>query len=937
MSPIKENSLSVIQKVTVILLAFLLFFSMLPVGLIPEPKEADPNGEFIRIFPSAEIYNDTAERNSDSKKIGRGYSAYYTFNIASLEGTDISDIHSVRLQFAFLKGSVNLNNKIDIDVLDNMPQKTIAGNTPILSETKIASIYPQTTYDEDSLSAIDVTQHIKSLIKSGKNELFLRLSASTPVCVNIATTANNDLMYRPCLKVVTGEAMDTDAHTLKKAELHDAVYVSSSQSKLTGSALSVNENKLITGGGNEIYLRFNVNDTAILGSVYSAVLSLDKLDGEGNNIKIYCINNNEWSSDSISYDMRPQGDESTIFSAHSAPTASSGRISFDVTQAVCEARHLGITSLTFRIVGDETAPTAFSGKKNSKNAPRLYLKASDNTNIVCASDAALAALATNQPAFITMPLLSAYTSSNGTSAKINWREYSYTGKDLNNRHITESGEINRPKWFEGDANILAVAEIRSGKYRMERSYSLTIPAETAPNYSGYKFDNYIGIGVKKIEEKQKFEYVNVSGIKRRWVDGQMFTYRTLEDNGAMLFNFSCTPNSQNYITLKLWKSADLDYSNFILSSYGRDLSSITLEAPASSAEVNDGFIYATYALPYAFTQGKTQANLCLSYLEDDVDDDKFIPVDIYAAYLTQAPFFNPKLFSKQGEKTISKSYFSENSIAKFIDTLKLLSIPLNFNDTAAPQINQTVSIDKETGNIVFVGDDANIAFTIGESATIYQRLKSYDRYVSGCPVIKTPDVTAVDYGDYKLIWNLSETDSKTIPYDQMDMSGTYKEVLSGNYFDFTEEWQITDDSAVPEGISILDGKLLDIPPGRALLLMHIANPIANTDWRVTKINEIALSELNFDSKSQIKSVTVKSFGGVSSAAENVTVMLAVYENEKMISVYRKHIPVSSPQSTYTVDTSDYNPPIKNGSSIRIFVFDNTENLTELIPKLELSQ
>lgn len=937
MSPIKENSLSVMQKVLVILLAFFLFFSMLPVGLIPDTKNTDPNGEFVRLFPITEIYNDTTDKNGDSKKIGAGFGAYYTFSLARFEETDISDIRSVSVRFAFLKGNGSLHNKIDVGILDNVPGKAIASTAPLLSETKFASIYPQTAYDEDSLSEIDVTQYVKKLIKNGKTEFSLRLSSSMPICTNIATTSNNDLMYRPCLKVVTGEAVDTDAQTLKKVELGDAVYVSSNQSNHTGSALTFNENKLIAGCGNEIYLRFNINDATIFGSIYNAILSLDKLDGDGSNIKIYCINNNEWTGDSISYDMRPQGDESTIYSAYSAPTASAGRINFDVTQAVCEARSLGITSLTFRIVGDDTTFTSFSGKENSKTAPRLYLKASDNTDIVCASEAALAALANNRPSFITMQLLDSYSSANGNTAKINWREYSYSGKDLNNRHISENGEINRPRWFEGDANILAVAEIRSGKYRMKRNYSLTIPSETSPDYRGYKFGNYIDIGAKQIEEKQKFEYVNASGIKRRWVDGQMFTYRTLENDGAMVFNFSCTPNSHNYVTLKLWKGSEFNYNAFTLSVCGENLSPITLEAPTKFTEVSDGFIYVTYALPQTFTQSKNQISLCLSYFEDGSNADEFTPVEIYSAYLTQSPFFNPKLFSKQGEKTSNEPSFSENSIGKFIDTLKLLSIPLNFTDTPTPQTNQAVSIDKESGNIVFAGDDANVAFSINDSATIYQRLEYYDRYSSGCPVIKDSDLIAVDYGDYKLVWNLSDTESKAIPYERMDMSGTYKEVLGGKYFAFSEEWQITDDNAIPEGNSILDGKALTVPPERAILLLHIANPIANADWRISKINETSISELSFDAIKKIESVTVKSLGDISASAEKITVMLAIYENEKIISVHQKHIPISSAQDTYTVNISDYNLFMEKGLSMRIFVFDNTENITVLSPKLELPQ
>ncbi len=929
MSPIsekielKDNTLSLVQKLMVIFLSCLLFLSMLPVGLFSNPTQQEPEGELIRVFPSAEDYSDDSDISV--KKIGNGFDASYTFNLEHLSQTKAQDIHSVHLRLAFLKGSGTINNKVRVSVAD----------TSHLSAQTLAFIYPQTRGADDSLSEVDITEYIKNSLADGIFEVSIRLSADMPICAEIATASYNDPTYRPCLKAVTGDASDTDALTLKKAELADCVYVSAEQPTRTGLDLASGD-ALLSGGGNETYLRFNINEAAISGSVYDAVLSLDKLGTDDCDIRIYCINNNEWTADTISYNERPRGDESTVFSAGSAPMGSDGRISFDVTQAVCEARQLGISSLTFRITGTDSI-AAFSGSNNSRHAPRLYLRASDNPDIVSTSEAALAALGGNRASFVTMKLLDSYSDENGTDARIRWSEYSYDGENLGNKHISRNGEITRPKWFEGDAEVLAVAQIRSGRYDTARRYSITIPAESAPNYSNYTFSNYTAFGSTEVEEAQKLEFVNTSGIKRRWIDGRMFTYRVMENDGVMALNFPCLPDGINYITLKLWEGDSFDFGGFSATLCDEPSASLQLAPPTKAESSDSGFMYATYALPEEFTRGKTHISLRLSYANRNAE---FEPIGLYAAYLTQSPFFDPKQFSKQGEKSISEPLFGESAIYKFIDALRNLSTPLNFrnniSDTAnVSPTNQAVSIDEETNSIVFAGEDANIAFTLSDTATIYQRLEYYDRYCFGCPVINNGELTAVDYGDYKLIWNKSKTETADIPYEKIAFSGAYYEALSGKYYTFSEDWQLTDDSSIPETAEILNGKTLTISPDSAVLLIHIAEPIWDSDWRVSKINGKNVSDMTFSDDEKINSVTVKCVGNIPYDTESITVLFGIYKDEKLISASRKDVPVTLSTDTYTADFSEFNLSVKKGLTIRVFIFDNTDFLSGVSPKLEL--
>lgn len=934
----KEKFLAAMQKVVVLFLAIIMLVFFLPVGLVPEPDFNNESGELVRLMPDSELYSDDNNENN-LRKIGLSHSAYYTFNLDGLADTDVDDINSVRFRISFVKGSGGINNAVEISTLADgiRPDRAVIGAGAAFFETKFAQVYPQTTGADDSLCEIDMTDYVKERLEKGKTELSLRVTGRTPVCLYMADGGYDDPMYRPCLKIATGVSTDTEAQTLKRAELHDAVYVSQAEAERSGESLTV-DNTLRVGGGNEIYLRFELNEAAIIGSVHSAVLSLDKLGDEESRVKIYCINNDEWTGESISYSKRPRGNESTAFTSLSAPTGADGRISFDVTQAVCEARNSGITSLTFRITCDDEI--AFSGKQNPKLAPQLYLKASDDADIVCASEAALKALGANKASFVTMKLPEEYVSSGGTDAGIRWTEYDTDGKEVRRRHISPDGEVTRPKWFEGDCEVLAVAEIRSGKYRSRRQFSLTVPAEAAPDYSKYKFGNYIDIGTGKSEEGQKFEFVDVSGTKRRWADGRMFTYRVPEEGGVMVLNFSCMPDTDNYLTLKLWEGDRL-YSGFSLEVCGAKTNDkLVLSAPTGAADTDGGFVYATYALPRSFTDGKTHISLRLTCAQTE---EELSARGIYAAYLTQSAFFEPKQFAKQGEKSISEPSFGERAIMKFIENLKSLAIPINLDgapeneEQAAEQTRQLVSADADKGSVVIAGEEVNIAFSIDEAAktaVIYQRLEYYDRYSSGCPVIDADGVTVIDYGDYKLAWNKSD-EAKPLPYNNIELSGAYKEIISQTYCTFSEEWQMMDDSVIPEGTVVSDGREMIIDAGETVLLVHVAEPMHTSDWRVSQINGRNISDLSFGPNEKIESVTIKSVGGISSDVNEANVFFSIYEDEKIISIGRRSVPVTESINIYTVDLSEYEMYMRKGLTMRVFVYDNTEALSELAPKLEL--
>lgn len=913
----KDKTIAFIQKALAVLLACLMVLCFLPVGLIPTRDDSAPEGAFIKIPLSYESYSN---KNGESAEIGVRNWAYYKFKLDDFNEWDDDEIHSVYLRLAFLKGSGERENNVKISVAE--------GRAPTAWEKPVAIVHPETKGAYDGFVEVDVTDAVKNSLADGAEEVCFRITGDMDIPLRIASGAFGDPSYRPMLKAAAGNKEYDGESGITRASLVDAVYVSEKESERNGKELADKRGALVTGNGAETYLRFELDEDAVDGAVHRAVLSLDKIGGEGDTARIFCINNDEWSGERISYSMRPRGDENTALSALYAPTRERGRISFDVTQAVCEARAQGIKTLTFRITGEDEE-IIFSGKTNKKTEPRLYIEAADDDDIVCAAEAALHALGDNGASFVTRKLTSEYSSNNG-SASIRWEENSIEGEDFGNRHIAANGEITRPKWFEGDAEVMAVARIRSGKYVTERRFVLKIPAETAPDYTNYKFSNYIDIGNEDSENEQKAEFSGFSGAKRRWINGHMFTYRTAGNGSAAALNFACVPDRQNYFTIKLRSGDNSGEGAFSAAFLNGE--KINLENPPSSEE-DEGFVYVTYALPREITSGKNYVTLCLSY------DGEKESGGVYAAYITQSATFEPREFAQQGEKSGGGPLFGEG-IRKFIDNLRLFKNAENsggeLNEVSTTSKNLTMSVDFALEDIVFTGE-TNIAFSIDSAdgrASVYQRLDYYDRYSADCPVLKEDGMLLINYGDYKLVWNKSG-EERALPHSILEMRGVYKELANGGYYTFISGDEMLDDSAIPEGTGAVNGQELIVAPERIMLFKKLADPMRQPDWRVSRINGQSVPDITFASGQDVRSITIKSVGGTDEDAENVTVMLSLYEGEKLSRIARETMPVKDEADSYTIDFSKYEISIREGYAVKIFVFDDTETMTEIYPKIEI--
>lgn len=821
-SPMKEKIFPVLQKVAAIFFACLMLLLVIPVGLFPSDAP-DTEGEVIRLDVAKEVFS--AETENGAAKISRTDNGYIKFDLEQFSEIPVNEIKSAKLRLVFLKGGkescVSVCELPGGYVTSNVARLVAVGKT-------LAELYPKTNADEDSLSEVDLTEHIKEKLKSGETEITATLSADAAMPAYLALSKHSDASYRPVLKIVTGTAEDTAPTTLKKSELRETATVSENDRDTSGRHLSGRNNILTAGGGREIYLKFDLVENSVIGEVKRAILSLNKLNKtESGAVRVYCINNDEWTADTITYDTRPRGEERQV---PSTAVTGSGRINLDVTQAICEARSRGITTLTIRIKSADGNPIRFSGYGDYKTRPRLYLDATDDADTVCVAEAALYALGNNKAKFVTMNLADSHTAENGKTAKIRWTEYDLGGFEKTGRHIKRNGDVTRPKWFVGDVEVIAEAEISCGDYKTIREFMLTISAKAAPDYSGYKFSNYIDIGDSGSEKEQRVEISDTSSSKLRWSGANFFRFRKLYDGGAMSLNFACDGSNVNYLTLKLW-TGDEQKNRFVISVPGADLKPIALNALDYSTSEESGFIYATYALPREYTDGKNILTLKLS-VDGGHDESR----GIYAAYLTQSPFFNPAEFAKQGEKSIGEPYFGEETIKMFIKNLRSVSMAVELDETEEAESMNTASrsviLKPEMGAAVFTGEDVNIAFAINAAsgtAAIYQRSEYFDRYTEGCPVTIENGTLGIDYGDYKLVWNMTN-EEKNLPLNMADFSGLYKTATDEVYYSFSEDWQMTD--ALPEVTTVQNGREIVIPPQNAMLFIRIdesMSDLENTD------------------------------------------------------------------------------------------------------------
>lgn len=403
----------------------------------------------------------------------------------------------------------------------------------------------------------------------------------------------------------------------------------------------------------------------------------------------------------------------------------------------------------------------------------------------------------------------------------------------------------------------------------------------------------------------------------------------------MLLNFSCIPQGVNYLTLKLAVAEDKSMHFSVVPCDGT-WETFELELPEFSDE-SDGFIYLTYALPEEFTRGLKHVSLRL--MSESVHGKDTASCGIYAVYLTQSPSFDPHDFSSQGEASAvelkgDKEQFIKNAYAFPKDSSSLP--PYDAADIAVTQEEaalEKVIVSEDMHTVIFDGDSASIAFLLGDTADIYERCSRYDRLCRRAPVERRGDMLTVDFGEYLMCLNSGASDSGMYIPEGCEKHGIYREVVGGAYYVFAEDKQTVDYSAVPADAAVCDIGELKIPAGGAVLLKRIENGSRKRGWRVTSVNGKSASELSLENGELLSDITVRAVDGVSENAESLCVVCALYNGGRLISMHRMETGIIQSRDIYTLDISQYGIYMKDGSELRIFAADNSEELNKLQPKV----
>ncbi len=636
------------KKVISALLACLILLGVIPIGVILL-RPGDP-GEVFRFMPVYDTYvqenhegesgielGDSSDSESRFTAVGNGKETYMQFRLDSIKDRDLK-IESVSLRLVALSSN-DASVKVNLNLFDNnnWDDNITFATKPEGNDASVDTIVMQS--DAPTVYEVNITDEVKKLIKKKADAFSLHLTAMDTIAdenVKIASVRNSDPAYRPCLKIITGEAVDTDLDTVQKTETAVSVSISSLSPDESGYDLTNRAGKLSIGKGSETYLKFKLNHENIKGAIVSAKLYPSSATAA--DMRIYLMENNSWE-DNISYNTRPQGKETLIYQGNKDVYALNEIDLTDTISAEVEKKH---DTVSLHIFGGEVSSTLFTDTK-----PELVLHVSDNPDVLAVHNASANLLGANySESSILSDLTRNYTTDDNRTVHIDWTAYDKASDDTlpteNTGYINSYGEVTRPKWFEGDKNLIAKASISSGEAKLIREIELTLPAEEAPVYKNASFKDYIVFGNKESEKEQMFESIKTSDSK---INRSSYTYRTIKRGGTMAFNLACNSEKLCYLTLKL-RSDDtgsnaIVVENALPDEKGKNDGFIIDYAPKNA--LDDGkFLYTTYPLPLSYTEGKNFVTLRLrgssadSLLLTPNSDSR----RIYAAYLTDEPFLN---------------------------------------------------------------------------------------------------------------------------------------------------------------------------------------------------------------------------------------------------------------------------------------------------------
>lgn len=627
----RQKTVDLTRKIVTVFLACLLLLIMLPSDWLfreHASREQETFDEMQKIYPvmMTSVCQDDPDGSDHQIEegciwVGNGNEGYMQFALTDAFHTGAEELNSVKLRLVVADSAGDQLREIRIARIknNNWNLSMTYNSRPQGEEETLLSV--NVTEGRDSIVEVDLTAAVQNWLSEGERLVTLHLYGDENLETAFASGYHQDRALHPYLKLLWGNASDTDLQTVAKTELTDTTYVSMDEPETSGAALMDRTSGFLhVDEKHTAYLKFRLNRQNIYGAVSKATLVLYAETVDENAILLpSMLENNQWNTD-LTYSGRPPGKMEPFGSYRVAE----GTVQLDVTQMVSTQFQNNAEEITFILEG--TGETVFGSNRleTKEYRPYLQIETSEDPNVMAAHETMVNLLRNNLSVdHITSDLRGSYTSSVGARATVDWKTYDAVTGEESTVYIAVNGSVTRPKWFEGEKKLRAVADIQSGTCELKCTLVLTLPPETAPVYNENQFSDTLLIGDEESEANQAFEYVRGSRVKMRNVNGTVYSYRTLGKDGAMVVNLKCSPDKQNRLYIKLW-GEDTDTGSWYicdpnLGTIDPDLgpeNEETLWIPMHIGEENvtqddEGFVYAYYDLPEYYTRGKQYISLRL--------------------------------------------------------------------------------------------------------------------------------------------------------------------------------------------------------------------------------------------------------------------------------------------------------------------------------------
>lgn len=943
----KEKIFSACKKIAVILIACIMVLGLVPVGILTiRPHTTAAEGEFLRLFPQTEVT--VMAQNGQEKSpylrlphgvhtVGDRADSYLQFDLQSLlDKKKLAQVQKAALRLTFLPNERTEKTPVRLWL---MPSSDWDGEMKYqdrpspLGEVKLAEWIPNSNTKEAKVVEVDLTAYLQKWIEDKTTKISMHMEGlGNNFGSMFAGSAYEDSLYRPYLKVVTGDATDPDNQDISKVWLEK-------------TALSGDSGKRIfrIGNGTDAYLQFRLKPENIRGAMYRAELQLTPDSQEQTELTVYRIANGDWSEGEI----LPRGEEQQIFAQPKC--SESGTWNLDLTDAVNDAYAKGETAVTLRISGGEEA---VSFLQSGKDAPFLKISASDNAEVVAMTEAAIYALDENpSPNKITQKLSESYTTESGVRAQLRWRaQDAVTGADASD-FLSEDGQITRPEWFEDGREILATVQISAGKHQRERTYRMTILPEESSNHIGWEFGDYLKVGDSADESYHGAAERNTS-VHNRWIGGKGFSYRTMEPGGMLAVHMAVDAEKQNYLTLKIWKPERPNQTLLIENLRDRQAEPILCSFPAE-VPAEDGFLYLTYPIPLSQTRGEEFVALRL-HMPENPEQEEVSLWNIYGVYTTQTPYFDPLTFAEQGEVFDGKEGTERSAFRKLLRRLYQAAkqpwedFAQRWNDeeerlaeTRASALPKEAEesfawLEAETPMLVFDDDGDRIAISLREEeqrAEIHRATSYYDTYAESALHKGEQGFVWVDYGKYQVFRNMAD-EAQPIPWKESGtLAGVYQDLAKNEYYAFLREGQMADDSVLPPDAQLETGAMLMLAENESRVLKRLSKPLEHAEWRVSAINQQSISQISLNRDLEISQITVKNSVSNREETEELRIVCGVYQKGYLAGLSCKRFTVIPGRGEYRVTIPTIQ--VTKGQTLKIFIEPALQKPRQMEPKLEL--